>query len=408
MNRINCLPERWNGVSLSLFSFLLLAGCNGKIPTFDELTKQNTGSSGSEQQTITSPPATQQPAAQPGAPVKPDPAAVIAEFQKIPPGAHDDNTLGGLMNLTEGLELVEEINATNASKVTDHGVEQIYKLPSLRRLQLEGTAVGDKGCESIGKVSSLEELTLSGGNISDVGMARLANLTQLKRLVINGTQIGLAGWEIIGQMPALEEIWIHESGLNDEGMEAMCNASTLRKLHMRNTAITDRGLHAFRKLEVLEELNISYCRVTCEGLLGVVKGNGLKNLVKMSVQRTPLNDKGVAAIAGMTQLEELNIAELQGMSDAHFAKLVGGKKNLKYLNVHTNPGLSNQGISMLKNATELEFIDLSKNPQINNGCLQAFAKMKKLRSIVYGDTGITMEAVQQLTKGMPDYGKPRT
>lgn len=407
MNRTTCRPVCGNGVCVSLLGFLLLAGCNGGVPTFEELTKQTTGTpAGNDQSTVASPPANQA-VAQPSEPVKQDPALAIAAFQKIPPGAHDDNTLGGLLNLTEGLELVEEINAMN-SKVTDHGVDLIYKLPSLRRLELVGTTVSDKGCESIGKVSSLEELSLTGGGISDVGMTRLANLTQLKRLIVNGTQIGLAGWEIIGQLPALEELWIQQSSLNDAAMEAMCNATTLRRMYMNDTAITDRGLNAFRKLELLEELNLSGCNVTCEGFLGVVKGKGLKNLTKMIVQRTPLNDKGVAAISGMTQLEELNIAELSGMSDAHFMKLVGGKKNLKSLIMHTNPGVSNQGISVLKNMTELEFIDLSKNPQINNGCLLAFAKMKNLRRIVYGDTGITAEAVKQLTANMPDYNKPRS
>lgn len=396
-------PARLKTCGRGLLSVMLLAGCGGKIPTFEELTNQNSGQP--TQQPITSPPPVQ-PAA---APVKQDPAEAVAAFQAIPANAHDDNTLGKLLSLDEGLELVTEIKAAN-SKVTDHGMALIHKLPSLQRLDLVGTTVSDKGCESIGKVSSLEELTLSGGLISDVGMAHLANLTQLKKLVVNGTKIGLAGWEIIGQLPALEEIWIQQSSLNDEAMDALCNATTLRRLHMNDTAISDRGLTAFRKLELLEVLNLSGCNVSCEGLGAVVKSKGLKNLLEMSVQRTPLSAKGAAAIGGMKQLEVLNIAELPtGLNDQYLRVMLKDKKNLRWLNVNTNRGVTNHGIAALKGNPDLEFVDLSKNPQINNQCLPTFAKMKKLHTIVFDGTGITLEAVQQLAKDLPEYNKvPRS
>jgi hypothetical protein len=143
--------------------------------------------------------------------------------------------------------------------------------------------------------------------------------------------------------------------------------------------------------------------VTCEGLGGAIKQNGLKALIILGVDRTNLNDRGAATIGGMSTLEELNIADLKGMQDKHFQQMVKGKKNLRYLNASNNRLLTNNALAALKGATELEFLSISDVPGINNQGLVHLVKCKKLKTLMFGGTGITPEAVTELrVKHIPE------
>jgi len=395
----------WN---VSVISAVILSGCNGKVPTWGELTKQQPPPA--EQTTTIQSPTPEQvqpPVMQPvQPPAKPKPEEVVAEFKKLKPGQVSNSSIAMLTSLDEGLELVTEIDATTGS-VDDDGVGGLPKLTSLRQLRLEGTKVSDKGCQAIGQVASLEELTLTGGYISDVGMEFLKDLTQLKKLKLAGTQLSLHGWEIIGALPQLQEIWIDHSSINDESMEALCNATTLETLDIHNCQVTDEGLRHLGKLDNLLVLELQECPITCYQLSSLVKNKGKSKLIRLGVYGTNLNDRGVAAIASLTSLEYLNVGKLQGMTDAYFGKLLSGKKNLKVLGCLHNPALTNAALSQVKACKELEFLDFSYNPLINDQGLVHLTKLKKLNHLNYANTGVTPVGIAMLQKHLPELNRPQ-
>jgi Leucine-rich repeat (LRR) protein len=405
MIRTGRLPAKGIRNWIGMLCVLFLAGCNGKIPTWDELTKGSAPSTPGQndpsqpQPAITSPPPSQnlQPA-------KPRHEEVIASFRQLRPGDIDDNSIASLTSLDQGLDQVTEIDATGG-RVTNEGLAGLPKLTSLRVLKLDGTKVSDAGCQQIGQLASLEELTLTGGSITDVGIEFLRGLTQLRVLWLWNTKLTEHGWELIGQLPSLEEIYIDFSSIDDESMAALCEAKTLRKVSFRGTEVSDKGLQHLARLDELVHLAVASCPVTC-AQLGALKKKA--KLIHLNVGGTRLNDQGVAAIAGLSTIEELDIAKLQGMTNNHFSRLLNGKKNLRYLNAGENRALTNDALKALAPLKELETIQVGEIPGINDQGLVHLTKLKKLKVLTYGGTGVTAVGIEMLRKSIPGLNQSAT
>lgn len=392
--------------SACVWALVLLAGCNGKVPTWNELTTkppEQTANPTPNQTPAETP--VQPPTAivqTPVQPAKPDAATVIANFKQLKPGQIDNSALATLTSLDEGLDQITEIDATGGN-VDNGGVGAIGKLTALKVLRLDGTKVDDKGCPAISQVPGLEELTLNGGMISDEGVEFLKNLTQLKILKLAYTKLSLTGWENIGSLPALEHILIENSSLDDASIDALCNANTLEKIDMRRTRVSDSGLQSLAKLDNLIWLDIGDCPVTGSQLGALMKSKSKKKkLVHLGVYATGLDERGVNAIAGMDTLEELSIGKLQGMTDQHLGKMLNGKKHLKILSFAANPGLSPACLGKVSGLKELETLDFSHVPAINDQSLVALKGLKKLRVIHYGGSAVTAVGIENLRKSIPD------
>lgn len=395
--RISC----WLGACI-----LLISGCD-KVPTWDELTQGKPAAppANAQPEVVTTPiPAAPTPVA-PVAPRKPDAELVIAQFKTISPGQMTNQAINQLCSLDEGLDQVTEINA-RTSQVTDEGLASLHKLTSLKTLELEGTTVGDLGCEAISQVPSLESLSLTGARLTEVGASQLMKLPQLKELYIDGTRLELAGWAAIGKMPALEVLSIKQSSIDDRGMEYLCEARTLHTLIMNDVSVTDDGLVFVRKLDVLTRLYFSGCPIQGDGLLQAVKKNGLKTLISLAINHTNLNEKGAQAIAQMDTLEELNMGDLQNLTDKYFAMMVKGKKHLRYLNAPGNRLLTNDSLKAVKDLTNLEELRIG-GVGMNNQGLVHLVKLKKLRVVDFKDSQITSEGIQRLQVELPELGRPK-
>ncbi len=382
---------------------LTLSGCD-KVPTWDEL------SNGKKADTtvVTTAPAPQQtPPLQPVKPVeppKPTAEEILAAFKTLRPSEVSDQAIASLTSLDEGIEQVVEIDAT-AGRVTNEGLASIPKLTSLRTLKLEGTAVDDKGCEAIGKLPSLEVLTLTGSKITDVGVNHLKDLTHLKSLILDNTQLSHNGYVVLGQLPSLENLVIRHSSVDDEALEALCQAKTLHSLMISNAKVSDEGLEVLSNLDNLRKLHIDGCRVTCWNLGKIVQKNKNMKLLELSVAKTPLNDKGALAIGAIDSLEILSLFGLSGMTDAHLNAIISGKKDLLWLSIGQNPGLSNDSLAALKVAKKLEYLDVSENRNLSDAGLVHLTKLKNLKQLAIGNTGITPAGIESLKKYIPDLNK---
>ena len=378
-----------------------LSGC-GKIPTWSELTGGKKPPAATPTQPVPAAQPVPQPVPQPVAvpvPAKPSNEDVIANFKKTPPGMIDNAALAALTSLDEeGRVLITEINASGG-KVTDEGLSQLNKLPSLRALELNGTAVSDAGCAAIAQVPTLEVLTLTGSRITDVGIAHLVNLPQLKTLKIEGVRLSTGGWEVIGRFPALEELVVTQSNIDDKGLEGVCECSTLHALVLQRTMVRDQGLLALRKLDRLTELNLADCpNFRGDTLGGAMKG---KSPTVLSLWRTPLNDRGARAVGKLGSVEDLVIGELTGMTDVQFGIMVKGKKKLRRLSAANNPLLTNNSLVALKELTDLEFVNVSNCPQLNDRGLVFLKRLQKLKQFRFGGTGITLAGVRMLAVDIP-------
>ena len=396
---------RWINRLGVMLVLALATGC-GKVPTWGELTGQQPAVSPPTTPVVVQPAPSQTPVT-PVQPPKPIAAEVIARFKALPPSQITDSSLAELASLTEGFENLTEINATG-SPVTDGGLANLKKLPALKQLTLEGTKVGDAGAQHLAQVPALEVLVLNSTLITDSGVAALTSLPRLKRLELMKCSLTPAGFAAIGQMPALEAIVLNNTaGVTDATLHLMCDAKTLKEIHLHACgSITDQGLLALKKVKDLEVLQIGHSPVTGEGLGAVSNAGGLKNLKTLGLYATTISERGAKGINSIKSLERLILGSAGAMNDVGLTEICQGLKELRYLNVGGNKGITGigprgAGFAALKAATNLEVLVLG-NTSVNDAGLMLLKGNKKLKEVHLNHTNCTLKGIQALKKFLPD------
>jgi hypothetical protein len=71
------------------------------------------------------------------------------------------------------------------TKITDKGMENIAKVPTLTILNISGTDISDKGIKQIAQLPDLNWLLIQGTKVTDAGLSELAPLKKLGRLSLS-------------------------------------------------------------------------------------------------------------------------------------------------------------------------------------------------------------------------------
>lgn len=118
------------------------------------------------------------------------------------------------------------------------------------------------------------------------------------------------------------------TSVKDAGAAVLAQHTSLVTLELTAAGITEAGLQSLQKLERLEELNLKGAQIVSLERLAT-----LNNLRSLDVSVTPLADDGIAAIGKLTQLRRLN---LQGTAvSAVGVRHLAGLTNLEHLNLST-------------------------------------------------------------------------
>jgi len=205
--------------------------------------------------------------------------------------SNTDITGESLVEYSGTLACLENLNLTECNKITDEGLEQIFKICSktLRSLGLHYTHItGESLVEYSGTLACLEELGLSEcEKITDEGLLQIFKVcgTTLRSLYLDSTYVtGESLVEYSGTLACLENLNGIYTQINDTGLLQIFKVcgTTLRSLDLRNTYITGESLVEFSgTLACLENLDLSNCvRITDEGLLQIFKvcGTSLRSL----------------------------------------------------------------------------------------------------------------------------------
>jgi Leucine-rich repeat (LRR) protein len=92
---------------------------------------------------------------------------------------------------------IVDVNLSDA-QVSDDGVAHLQRLPHLRSLILDRTAISDAAVEHLVNHRELVWLSLAGTAITDSTLGRLAELPQLNTLLLDNTELtgrGLGSWQ---------------------------------------------------------------------------------------------------------------------------------------------------------------------------------------------------------------------
>lgn len=184
--------------------------------------------------------------------------AALATLKSLKVIALDDLWIGkpGLEHLTK-LDSLEEIYLS-ATIVDDEAVAVLTQFPRLRKLRLARTNITDTALASLSTCKLLEELDLSEiSTLTDAGMSSLASLTSLKKLNLWRVQISDAGALALAPLTSLQWLNLDNTKLSDAGLPLLKNMTQLTFLHLGSTQITAAGAPALFHLKSLKDLKIT-------------------------------------------------------------------------------------------------------------------------------------------------------
>lgn len=378
---------------------LCITGC-GKIPTWGELT--------GGQPAVQPAPAAQPVVVQPVAPVqqvvvpaKPNAAEVVGRFQALRSGEINDTELTKLLTLDEGLEQVTQIDATG-SQLSSKAFGSIQKLTNLQQLRLTGTKVDNEACEKIAELPSLEVLSLTDTLVTDVGVARLSGLPNLKVLELVRCRLEENAFNAIGQFPSLKDVNVESTNMNFRDLDLLCNAKTITRLRLLRNPINDEALVALKKLQDLEELELGATQCQGWGLGNATKGGGLKHLKFLSMYACPMNAQGAKAVSAIKSLEKISLGAIGIMSDADFASIVQGMKNLKHVYIAQCTNMDGSGLAALKGCKDLEELHINQCDKMGDGVVKIVKGFKNLKVLTCSGTAITPKGIAEIKSALPD------
>ncbi|MCH8043368.1 MAG: hypothetical protein IID44_06575 [Planctomycetes bacterium] len=125
---------------------------------------------------------------------------------------------------------------------TDAGLKHLDRLPTLVRLDLDGTKVTDAGLKHMKGLESLERLRLNNTNVSGAGLEHFGRLTKLRYLNLSDTKTDDAGLEHLKGLSRLEFLGLDNTNITGAGLAHLKGMTRLEWLHVQSTKVTDAGL----------------------------------------------------------------------------------------------------------------------------------------------------------------------
>lgn len=249
------------------------------------------------------------------------------------------------------------------NRVTNEGLSNLVESASLEELALGGERIGNAGLVHLAKLPNLRYLLLQGKNFTDSGIAHLKNVPSLRILNVSRLkQLTDAALPYVAEIPNLEAVSFYWSqNITDEGVVHLKKMRSLKKLNIGQSKVTDIGVAHLAQIKTLEYLDLPSEGITNADLQHLSNLTNLKELdvtryhyVAPKLGKDYYTDKGLAALANCTRLEDLSIGSI-GITDAgldHIVKL----NNLKNLHLLGCDNVTDKGLaklSRLKSLTKL-------------------------------------------------------
>lgn len=203
-----------------------------------------------------------------------------------------------------------DFRESKGNKLSDADLAQILALPTLERLNLEGTNTTDAGLPYFNRVTTLESLVLDGPRITDEGLNHLNVLKSLVNLSIRNANVQGRGLKHMGGLPKLETLQLYKCSVTDdglvEGIQGLRQCTVLRSLFFYETKITDISIRLLAELKSLRGLGLANNSIHGAGLEHLA---GLPHLGDLFLYGTDLNDNAVPGILKLKSVQRLFVGK---------------------------------------------------------------------------------------------------
>jgi len=283
---------------------------------------------------------------------------------------------------------------------TDAGLAEVARLPRLKVLWVLGDEVTDKGVATLAHVTSLEELSLSGQKMTDACLAHLADLPRLRLLRLWGHGFTDAGIVHLQHISSLTSLDLSGMDLTDAGAARLAAMVQIEELNLFNTLLTDRGLAQLASLCSLKKLTLegmgtNRVRITDEGLVHIGKMTSLEHLY-LPCRNNSITDRGLGHLVGLSRLKCLRAggSSKSTLSDAAL-EYIGRLPALEVLLVGGR-GITDRGLASLARLTTLRELNLFTVGRVTDDGLAYLAQLKQLRKFSVRGGRFTVSGLKQL------------
>lgn len=189
--------------------------------------------------------------------------------QLVLPGRHSVTDLG--ISFLSRLSLLSELDLTDYTGVTDHGVQQLSSLTRLKKLWLINTQVTDEGLPALSGLVELQELGLDRTAVGSRGVARL-----------------------VVCLPHLEVLGLASTRVGDSVLRlGLIHCSQLQRLNLNHTRITNHGLRFLQRMR-LAHVSLDSTGITQSGISSLMSCANLGSVrasVTRSIPREEVSDE---------------------------------------------------------------------------------------------------------------------
>ncbi len=378
----------------SLFGFLLI-GCE-KVPTFQEITRQDAGKNSPSVSSSTPATVVPETSAEEVKPIDPQPdaAAIIALLTQKSGGGLGDRDIELATKVSSVLAELKSLDAAG-SAVTDQGIRLIGQFPELSKVDLSFLQINGAGIEGLQSLSNLRELTLISVTMGNsAGWRHLGKLSQIETLNLTSTNITDADVPNLVSMTGLKDLNISNTALTDAALVHLAKLANLEILRMEsNRQIHGVGLKAFvqkKQKPGLRCLHATSTPLNRDGLINVKKMGSLEVFENHSAQ---LTDQLLFELKGATNLKTLTIGNNQ-LTDAS-GLTIRTMRNCEHGNQHISTDASGLTIRTMRN---LENLDLSHIPTVTEKLLMSLGPLSELSTLNVTKTSCSVNSVQEFRR----------
>ncbi|CAI5458035.1 unnamed protein product [Closterium sp. Yama58-4] len=145
--------------------------------------------------------------------------------------SHHSRLSDSILGLVSTMTHLKSIDLSHCSGFSAAGVQHLYRLPQLERLDMDNTALLDSALEPIGAANSLNHLSLLGTNVTDAGLRHLTGLHSLTAMWLNRcVGVTSAGMVHVGKLTRLEKLSLFGTAVDDSGVRQLTSLTRLKKL----------------------------------------------------------------------------------------------------------------------------------------------------------------------------------
>jgi Leucine-rich repeat (LRR) protein len=325
--------------------------------------------------------------------------------------------------------------------LTDEGVKTLANLKNLTELSVESKRITDASTAELAKLRQLESLDLSLTGVTATGLADLRSLTRLHRLHLHWREITDEALHVLrknGQLYTLDlataenearpasaadvvAVDLTTSMITDDGLKELADFKNRRELRLNYRSANSRAFGkrgsctVLKDFAFLEYLDLTQTEVDDDWLDGIQE---LKRLSVLRLHNTNVTDRGLAAVARLSSLRELQLpAKATDKGLEHIRKLpclenldlfktaitddglacLRDLSELRHLSLWST-AITCAGLRHLKNVEKLESLDLSSCESLTDACLVGVKELNSLRSLGLNDVKVTASGIEVLSQ----------